>query len=87
MNVPFKFALGTHVREVVTGFEGYVCGRAEHLTGCNTYGIQPAAREEDRRAVPKFEWFDEQRLQATGQPGVTLPTAAAPGAGPNPTRR
>jgi hypothetical protein len=53
-------ALGTKVRDRVTGFVGIVTGRAEHLSGQHLLKVQPKADE--NKAVPVAEWFDEGRL-------------------------
>lgn len=38
----FKFNNGESVKDIVhTGYEGVIIGRCDHLTGCNTYLIQP----------------------------------------------
>lgn len=57
----FKFQLGAKVRDKVTGFEGTVIGRAEHLSGCNTYGVQPGSKNADDYKAQ--QWFDEPRLE------------------------
>lgn len=57
----FKFPLGARVRDLVTGFEGVITGRAEHLSGCNTYGVQPVAK--DATDYKSSQWFDEPRLE------------------------
>ena len=58
----FVFELGTIVRDRVTGFEGAITGRAQHLTGCNTYGLQPKEMKDGKPI--EAEWFDENRLEA-----------------------
>lgn len=55
----FRFELGQKLVDTVTNFEGIVVGRAEHLTGCNTYGLQPPAKDGDFK---DSKWFDEHRL-------------------------
>jgi hypothetical protein len=57
--VKFKYELGDKAKDVVSGFEGVITGRAEHITGCNTYGLQPPAKD-GKKEDPT--WFDEQRL-------------------------
>lgn len=89
-NHPFEFDLGDHVRDVVTGLAGYITGRAEHLTGCNTYGVQPVKQSGDASELAPYTWFDENRLERTAQARVVLPqrqvAKPATGAGPNPTK-
>jgi hypothetical protein len=70
----FTLGLGTTARDVVTGFEGVVVARAQHLTGCNTYGLMKKA--DDKGDIsPEARWFDEQRLVAKGKSPIVLPTA------------
>ena len=57
----FKFNLGDEVKTKVTGYKGIIRARADHLTGCNTYGIQN--QKLDKEGVPrKNEWFDEDEI-------------------------
>jgi hypothetical protein len=52
--------LGDTVRDQITGFEGVTTGRAEYLTGCVQFIVQPPLKD------GKFEegrWFDEDRLE------------------------
>lgn len=55
-----KFEFGTKVRDVITGFEGYVTGVSAYMTGCNQYSI---VNEADKSGEYKLHWFDESRLQ------------------------
>lgn len=86
-----EIRLGAKARDRVTGLQGIIIGHAKHLTGCDTYGIAPAAKD-DRVEAPV--WFDESRIEVIG-PGVALPAPALhPNAGralvggpqPTPTR-
>ena len=57
----FEFQIGAKLRDKVTGFEGVVIGRAEHISGCDTYGIQCQTLKD---SVPQdAKWFDEPRLE------------------------
>jgi hypothetical protein len=82
----FKHELGDKARDVVTGFEGVIIGRAQHLTGCNTYGVQPPSKDGKKDDAA---WFDEQRIE-TVESNPTLRerlAGATPkdnGAGPDP---
>lgn len=58
----FKFELGQEVEDMVTGYKGHIVGRAEHLTGCNTYGIQRKWKPTEEK-VANSEYFDENRLK------------------------
>ena len=64
--------LGDHVRDEVTGYEGYVVAIAYHLTGCTRFGVRsndevPANRAEE-------EWFSEAQLEKTGEDSVEADT-------------
>lgn len=61
----FKFNLGDVVTDKVTKFEGAIVGRGDHISGCNTYGVQSAALKDGLPSDVK--WFDEPRLTATGR--------------------
>jgi hypothetical protein len=76
----FKFNLGDEVTDVVTGRTGTIITRCEHLTGCNTYGMQ--RKHEPKEKIEGADWFDENRLKATGKktklPGVKNPDNGGP---------
>lgn len=56
----FKFNRGDRVKDKVTGFQGVIVSRADHISGCDTYGVQP---EKLKDGVPQdTRWFDEPRL-------------------------
>lgn len=78
----FKFENGTPVFDLISGFGGYVIGRADYITGCNQYLLQPHTGENDGSKKPDALWFDENRLQR--QSGdildVKLPPFEKPGA-------
>ncbi len=56
----FSIHLESTVRDKVTSFSGMVIGRAEYMTGCRQYLVQP--RGGDPAKKPESEWFDEARL-------------------------
>jgi len=58
----FKFELNEIVKDIVTGFTGVILGRTEYSTGCIQYGVQ-AMKLTKEGVLPKWEWFDETRLQ------------------------
>jgi hypothetical protein len=60
--LPFKFELGQHVKDKVSGFNGVVVSRADHITQCNSYGVSPTEITKDGKK-PEWEWFDEPRLE------------------------
>ena len=66
----FKHELGKQAKDKITGFEGILVGRAEHLFGCNTYGIAPQVYDKEKGKRGDTEWFDEGRIQIIGE-GIT----------------
>lgn len=66
----FKFALGGTARDKVTGFEGVIVGRGDHLSGCDTYGLQSKQLKD---GVPQdVKWFDEPRLEHVETPVMAV---------------
>ncbi len=53
--------LGLFVKDVVSGFEGYVTGTVEYLTGCNQVLVQPRGLDKDGKKRDP-EWFDDSRV-------------------------
>ena len=64
----FIFELGVKAKDKVTGFEGIIIGRADHITGCNTYGVKPKVDKDGK--VQEAEWFDEGTITIIGK-GIT----------------
>lgn len=60
--------LGKNAKAKITGFEGVIIGRCQYLTGCDQYGIAPAAKDGE---VKISQWFDEGRIEIVGE-GVTV---------------
>jgi hypothetical protein len=61
----YKFELGETVKDKVTGFKGVVVGRSNHISGCDTFGVQASTLKDGAPQDPK--WFDEPRLESTGK--------------------
>lgn len=80
----WRTMLGKLARDKVTGFEGIVVGHAKHLTGCDTYGLQPKVDSDGK--VQDAQWFDEGRIEILGD-GIAPASVQAVknGAGCNPT--
>jgi hypothetical protein len=57
----FKIKMSEKVKDNVTGFEGTVTVRAEYLTGCRQYFVQPKMKK-GAKDYPEGHWFDEDRL-------------------------
>ena len=69
--------LGMKARDRITGFEGTISGRAQYLTGCDQYLLNPPARD---GKLCDSAWIDEQRLEVlTGAP-LVLDNSAGNGA-------
>lgn len=91
----FKHGLGFWAKDILTGFTGSITGRANYITGCNQYFLQPGLDEKD--AFVEGRWFDEHRLEQqtphTGAQHVLLATqgkgaeAVRPGGGPEAPRK
>lgn len=63
MNRGYKFDLGETVKDKVTGFKGVIIGRADHISGCDTFGVQCNTLKDGAPQDPR--WFDEPRLEST----------------------
>lgn len=71
-------ALGTKVKDVITGFSGVVTGRVEYLTGCNQLLVTPAIAKDG--SARESCWFDEQRCKPVrGAKKIVLENGATPG--------
>ena len=64
----FIFKLGVKAKDIITGFEGIITGRADHITGCNTYGLKPRIDKDGK--VQESEWFDEGTIEVIAK-GIT----------------
>lgn len=70
--------LGTTLVDRITGFRGIATGRAQYLTGCDQYLLNPPAKD---GALVESQWFDEQRLVAVEDvPVITLDNSNGNGA-------
>jgi len=56
----FKIALGSKVKDNITGLTGIVTSRTEWLNGCKRYAVQPKINKDGK--VPDVEWIDEDQL-------------------------
>lgn len=82
-------ALGSKVKDKVTGFEGIAIGRSTFLNGCARVGVQPKIGADGK--IIDASWFDEPQLetveanvvpqgaQDTGGPIPSVPTRNVPG--------
>ena len=84
--IPFKIDMTIHVKDVITGFNGHITGRAQYVTGCNTYQVQPKCKKGEG-TYPKSQWFDENRLETTSVKALVMPDPEDDGAcGEAPTK-
>ena len=58
--------LGVTARDKITGFNGVAIGKAEYLTGCDQYLIQPKTKP-SKGNYEEGVWLDEARLEVTGK--------------------
>jgi hypothetical protein len=56
-----QIALGSKVRDIVTGHEGIATSRVEYLTGCTQYGVCPRIQADGK--LPESLYIDETRLE------------------------
>lgn len=70
-------ALGSKVRDSITGFTGRATSRVEYITGCVQYGVLPEVKADG--SYPNAEYIDEQRLTVVGEP---ISQASRPTGGP-----
>lgn len=70
--------LGATAKDIVTGFEGVVTGRAQYLTGCDQYVLTPKATVSGT-SFSGGNWFDENRLVVQKKAVVKLPAMKKPG--------
>lgn len=70
----FLFELGSSVRCQITGFKGIVRARAQYLTGCNRYAVQPKGLTPEGKMY-EWEWFDEPQIELDGKKIITLRAA------------
>jgi hypothetical protein len=57
----FKFELGEHAKDVITGLKGVVTGRCQYLTGCTQFLIQPPGAKAGQPQTS--HWVDEGKLE------------------------
>ena len=67
--IPF----GSSVRDKVTGFQGIVVSRVEHMHKCIRYGVQPVADKEGQ--LPTINYIDGPTLEIIAPPRADLPPA------------
>lgn len=66
-----ELELGWEVKDVITGFKGIIVGRAQYITGCNQYCIQPIDKKKTAEKKDSI-WFDENRLETVKEQDLKL---------------
>lgn len=59
-------ALGSKVRDMISGFSGIAVAHSVYLYGCERILIEPD-RLDDKGAMIEGQWIDEQRVEVTEQ--------------------
>lgn len=67
--------LGITAKDKITGFTGILTGRAEYITGCTQYLVQPPLNKEG--AFVDAHWIDVDRLEEVVKEPVLLPRTAS----------
>jgi hypothetical protein len=71
-------ALGTKVKDDITGFVGITTGYVKYISGCNQYLVTPGVDE--KGALVESHWFDEQRVKVMeSAPSVRLDNSKTSG--------
>ncbi len=58
--VKFLLENGTEVKSNLSGFQGIIVARADHINGCNRYYVSPTVDKDGK--LPDSYWFDEAEL-------------------------
>jgi hypothetical protein len=57
-----KENIGKYARDKITGFEGTITVFASHITGCDTYSLQPKCKTGSNE-IPDSRGFDIGRIE------------------------
>ena len=57
-----KENIGKWARDKITGFEGTIVIFASHITGCDTYSLQPKCKDGSNE-IPECRGFDVGRVE------------------------
>jgi hypothetical protein len=74
-----KIELGNKARDIVSGLEGLVTGRAVYINGCVQYCVKPTIGADGK--MPESWWIDEAQIEVTG-PGIAVPAPLRAVGGP-----
>jgi|GEM_PF-1058713 len=62
LDTPFTHPLGFEATDMISGFSGTITGRADYISGCRQYCLQPPSKD---GKFQEAHWFDEERLAVT----------------------
>lgn len=71
-----EITLGKTYRDIVTGFVGVAMVKSQYLTGCDTVGLCPKVGPDGK--VLDWAYFDQSRVEETGDPQIFLSTGLVP---------
>jgi hypothetical protein len=74
-----EIALGSKVKDKVTGYTGIATARHEFLNGCVRYSVQGPMEKDGK--LPDEKWFDIGQIDIVG-PGVAKKMVAKKTGGP-----
>lgn len=60
----FRWGHGFELKDVISGYTGYVVYRVDNITGCDQYGIQAESIDNTKA---EHHMFDATRLEFTGK--------------------
>lgn len=66
-------SMGMHLRDVITGFSGYVTAKIDYITGCSQVCLQPQADEKGEKKEPHY--VDVTRCVVASDRVLSLPHA------------
>ena len=69
--------MGKKAKCLITGFKGTIIGFCEHITGCDTFCLQPKI---DKGKHVDARWFDSNRLQVMKGKKLTMKAEVLTGA-------
>lgn len=59
-----NITLGQKAKDKITGFEGILTAKCEHLYGCDQYCLMPTVDKDGKAQDGK--WFDDGRIEIIG---------------------
>jgi len=70
----FKIEMGSTVKSIISGFQGIITSRSEHINGCNRYWVSPSVDKDGK--IPDGYWVDEQELKVVKGPSKEVKAMA-----------